>query len=93
MRRLSAVERAIRKGSSASISLILSFTLLHDASLSVADIRFFVLFIAVRVMIDGVKVSPALGLFTRDRILMTRDQFLIAYDQFLITNEQDVAGT
>ena len=80
MRRLSAVERAIRKGSSASISLILSFTLLHDASLSVADIRFFVLFIAVGVMIDGVKVSPAFGLFACD-------QFLIAYDQFLMTQK------
>ena len=57
MRRLSAVERAIRKGSSDSIFLIISWILSHDASLSVAETRFFVLFIAVGVMIDGVKVA------------------------------------
>ena len=55
----------------------------HDASLSVADIRFFVLFIAVGVMIDGVKVSPALGLFTRDRFLIACDQFLMTHQQYL----------
>ena len=80
MRRLSAVERAIRKGSSDSIFLIISWILSHDASLSVAEIRFFVLFIAVGVMIDGVKVSPEFGLFACDESSMTRDESLMMRD-------------